>query len=63
VPQFGYLTSSGGDWQCERGYKKNGGSCVALVMPANAHIGHSGNDWSCNPGYRRHGERCAQNEG
>jgi hypothetical protein len=60
VPANGYLASSGRDWKCERGFRKRGVTCAALVLPANAHLGYSGNDWNCNAGYRRRGEACIQ---
>lgn len=51
------------DWECEWSYRKSGGACVAVVAPANAHIGYSGDNWTCNPGYRRRGDTCSPDGG
>jgi hypothetical protein len=62
LPPNAYLASYGDDWECDRGYRKSGDSCVIVEVPVNAHLGFSGRDWVCDPGYRREGNNCVSNE-
>ena len=57
-PRHGYLAASGHDWECERSYEKSGDTCVAMVLPANAHIGYFVNTWTCDPGYTQQDRGC-----
>jgi hypothetical protein len=52
------LNSGGTGWRCERGFKSDGGTCVALQVPSNGHLDFAGNDWVCNDRYRRVGPTC-----
>jgi hypothetical protein len=60
VPPNGYLNDStyGSGWACNRGYRADGGTCIELRLPANAHIDYSGNGWDCNEPYRKRNSEC-----
>jgi hypothetical protein len=60
VPANGYLSASGGDWECERGYRKADRRCEAIRVPANAYADDStfGRGWRCDRGYREAGDAC-----
>ena len=45
-------------WECDRGFRKNGTSCVALEIPRNAFLASSGRDWECERGFRKRGGSC-----
>jgi len=47
------LNAAGTGWRCERGYRNEGTSCIALQVPRNAHIDYSGNAWECDEHHRR----------
>jgi hypothetical protein len=57
----GYLDSSGNDWKCERGFKQDDKTCLALKMPTNAYVDYSGNEWQCDEGFRKQGAACVAN--
>jgi hypothetical protein len=59
VPAQGFLSRSGNDWECERGFRKDAAMCAAIQLPANAHLDYSGNDWRCDEGFHTHEARCA----
>jgi hypothetical protein len=59
VPENAELSVLGDDWKCQRGFRKAGSKCVALVLPENAEIDAIGNDWACKRGYRKAGGKCA----
>jgi hypothetical protein len=63
VSRYGFLTAWGHDWECQRSYAKSGNACVAVVVPANGHIGFTGNDWSCNPRFSQRADACTAEEG
>jgi hypothetical protein len=58
-PGTGILSRSGNDWECERGFRKDAAACVAVQLPADAHLDYSGSDWRCNEGFHTHGALCA----
>ena len=58
IPEHGFLDTTGGNWRCDRGFKKTGSSCAAIDVPNNAHINNSGEGWECNRPYRRLDEKC-----
>jgi hypothetical protein len=58
IPQHGYLSMIGNDWQCERGFRHEESACVILVVPASAYLDYSGNDWTCDEGLRKQGKAC-----
>ena len=62
VPPNAHRDSSGRGWECDRGYRKSGDSCLAVEVPVNAHLDFSGRGWACDSGYRRQGERCVSDE-
>ncbi len=45
-------------WECNRGFKDEGGQCVRLVLPPNAKLDITGNSWECNRGYREKDNAC-----
>jgi hypothetical protein len=60
IPQNAHRNIGGSGWECNRGYRQVGNACVAVEVPANAHLepilGHS---WECNRGYHQVGNACA----
>jgi hypothetical protein len=48
----------GNDWDCDRGFRRAGSTCIAIRVPPNARLNVLGNDFECNRGYRRMGSRC-----
>jgi hypothetical protein len=50
--------NGGEDWKCERGYAKRDSACVAVRLPANAHLDYSGSGWECDRGYRQKEDAC-----
>jgi hypothetical protein len=42
-------------WDCDRGFVKNGESCIAVTTPANAYLTDSnyGIGWACRYGYKK----------
>ena len=53
LPEGGVIQEERSFWRGSLGYRKTLTSCVAVEMPANAHIAYSGNSWSCDLGYVR----------
>jgi hypothetical protein len=62
VPANGHIDRSGDGWDCERGFRKQARSCVAVEVPANAHLGYRGASWACDSGYRQRGRVCTEDE-
>jgi hypothetical protein len=62
VPANAFLDSSGGRWQCERGFERVGDSCKKVDVPANAHLEYLGHGWDCNRGYERQEDECLARE-
>ena len=58
VPQNARGLRYGSGWECNRGYVRRDSSCVAIVLPANAFLGHMGSDWECARGYVKDGKSC-----
>src|SRR5437588_567091 len=48
----------GRGWDCDRGYAASGNGCVAVVVPAHAHIDLVGSGWDCDRGYAASGNGC-----
>ena len=58
VPPNAHLDRFGPGWECDRGYRKSGDTCVAVEVPPNAYLDSYGHDWKCNRGYRKTGDSC-----
>jgi hypothetical protein len=58
VPVNGFLDGPG-RVQCERGFRISGANCLAISLPAHAHLDRRGWDWACDRPYRQHGDECA----
>ena len=41
---------------CDTGFKRVANECVALTVPANAHV--TGNQWFCDTGFKRVAKEC-----
>jgi hypothetical protein len=59
IPANAKLTYMGDSWKCERGFRKQGGSCAAVEIPANAKLTYVGDSWECERGFRKQGGGCA----
>lgn len=59
-PTNAYVHASGDRWECNRGYRKAGESCVAVDVPANGYLADTsyGTGWKCERKYRAVGDRC-----
>jgi hypothetical protein len=57
IPKNSHLDYFGHDWECNRGFRKAGTECAAIVLPQNAKLDYLGND--CNRGFRKAGTECA----
>jgi hypothetical protein len=62
VPLNAHAKSYGSGWECDRGYQKVRGSCVAIAVPPNAYLDSLGRGWDCNRGYRKANGTCARIE-
>ena len=60
LPANATAKNYGGGWECDRGYRKNAGSCVAVTLPMNAYLTDSsyGVGWACKHGYKKTVEAC-----
>lgn len=45
----------GGEWQCDRGYKKDNSQtkCVLVQIPENGELDYTGHNWVCKRGYKK----------
>jgi hypothetical protein len=60
VPPNGFLRSSGHDWQCDRGFRRDRETCVPVVLPPHAYLSEdpSGPGWACDRGFRAEADLC-----
>jgi len=60
MPANAFLSSSGNDWECDRGFRRSALECLPVQIPANAHEDDTayGSGWRCNRGYRESNSRC-----
>lgn len=58
IPKNSHLDYFGHDWECNRGFRKAGTECAAIVLPQNAKLDYLGNDWECKRGFRKSGSGC-----
>ena len=53
IPEHAKARSYGTGWDCEPGYQRVSGACVAIELPANAYLTTAfGRGWECMRGYR-----------
>ena len=54
IPDHATTPRFGGGWDCERGYRKKDGSCIAVKLPSNAYATDSalGLGWKCRRGFK-----------
>jgi len=55
LPPHAHPSPLGIGWQCDWGYRRDGGSCVSVKVPDHAYLSDTGNTWRCLRGYRRQG--------
>lgn len=60
LPDNAFLRSSGYDWQCDRGYRRERETCVPIVLPDNAYLSDdtSGSGWTCERGFTASSGTC-----
>ncbi|SEO18067.1 hypothetical protein [Palleronia pelagia] len=60
VPDNAFLRSSGYEWQCDRGYRRDREACVPIVLPDNAYLTDdtSGFGWTCDRGFTASASDC-----
>src|SRR5258708_36755559 len=46
------------DWQCERGFRQSGDSCVRIEIPRNGYLDTFGRDWKCERGFKKVDRDC-----
>ena len=53
IPDNAYLRSSGYDWQCDRGYRRDRDACIPIALPENGYLtgDSSGPGWTCDRGF------------
>ena len=61
IPANSTAKSYGSGWECDKGFRMNGGSCIAVTSPKNAYLTNSsyGDGWACRHGYRKKGDTCS----
>ncbi len=63
IPDNGFLSEKGNDWECLRGFRKQEESgCASVELPLNAHLDYTGNNWECNRGFRENNSSCVINQ-
>ena len=58
VPENGKINVYGSGWDCQRGFKKSGDTCVKVDVPLNGKINVYGNGWDCQRGFKKIGSLC-----
>jgi hypothetical protein len=58
APPHAHLKRYGVGWECDRGYRKTGDTCVAVEVPPNGYLSSFGDGWDCDRGYRKTGDTC-----
>ena len=58
-PDHAHAQDYGADWDCDFGYLKRGGMCVALEVPPNGYLASTGRDWKCERGFRKRDRACS----
>jgi hypothetical protein len=58
LPKNAHLGYFGHDWECNRGFRRQGDECLPIQVPANAKLDTLGNDWECKSGFRRIRNEC-----
>jgi hypothetical protein len=53
MPAHAHLKQFGDEWECDRGYIREGDACAELQVPAHAYLDSFGRNWKCERGYRR----------
>jgi hypothetical protein len=59
IPKNSHLDYFGHDWECNRGFRKAGNECAAILLPKDAKLDYLGNDWECIRGFMRNGDGCS----
>jgi hypothetical protein len=59
-PAHSHPNEFGTSWECDQGYRSDGGLCRRVVLPSHSYLAASGDTFECERGYRRDGERCSQ---
>ena len=54
------VAENGAGWECERGFAKSGDGCLAVVVPANAHLRYDGASWECDKPYLKRNGLCVE---
>ena len=57
LPTNAHAKTYGQGWECDRGYRKDGVSCVTIVLPENSYLTNQtyGLGWECLHGFRKVG--------
>lgn len=58
MPAHAHPERFGSGWECDRGYVRQGDTCVAIEVPENAYLDSSGRGWKCDRGFRRERQAC-----
>jgi hypothetical protein len=58
LPDHARASRYGNGWDCIRGFRRDGDTCVRIVVPANGYLDASGRSWRCDRGYRNVNESC-----
>ncbi len=58
IPANAHRSAFGSGWECDRGFRRTGAVCQAVVVPTNAHLDFVGNGWECDRGFHQVGTGC-----
>jgi hypothetical protein len=58
LPDHARVSRYGSGWDCTRGFRRVGETCVHIAVPANGYLDASGSSWRCARGYLNVNDRC-----
>ncbi len=59
TPVNSHVSRYGDGWECDRGFRRVGESCLEVKVPENARLNVSGDRWECSRGFRRNDDSCS----
>ena len=60
IPAHAHPKQFGDEWECDRGYIREGDACAELQVPAHAYLDAFGRAWLSAARRSVHGHRCAE---
>ena len=59
IPSNAQANVYGYGWDCSRGFRRTGETCVPVEVPVHGYLDSSGEDWDCDRGYLKAARACA----